>query len=145
MRAANCGWLWRKSAFPSKLKVHEHFVYTGSLNYYLIYALSYLQHVYFFFYSCNLWYHASRCDGLDWEKVLFLCALSRIAIILPSHPVRDNEVWGSGYKEQDKVFVECVFRQGIKDLRKMSEKRRHWTPVHTNKPVRGRKGLSRIA
>lgn len=84
------------------------FRYTGSLNYYLIYgfiALSYLPtYVLFLFMQSMI---SCSGDGLDWH---WLRAQLRIAVILPSHPVRDDIVWGSGYKEQDKVFVESVFR-----------------------------------
>lgn len=86
------------------------FCYTGSLNYYLIYgfvALSYLPtYVLFSIHAIYDIMYQSRCDELE----SFFCAELRIAIILPSDPVRDNEECGSGYKEQDKIYVKCVFR-----------------------------------
>lgn len=98
------GKLWmalKEVGFSRQAKNSWGLDYTGLLNYYPIYcALPYYLAYVRSMISCISY----TSHGLYWK-----CGLLWVAIILPSHPVRDNKVWGSGYEEQEKVFVEIVF------------------------------------
>ena len=116
------------------------FWHARSLNYYLIYGFIVVPsttNVLFLFMQSMI-----SCINLDVTRYSFFsCAKLRIAIILPSNPVRDNEVEGSGYKEQDKVLVECVLRKDIQDLSKKVRKETttlaRWTYKETSQRKKG--------
>jgi hypothetical protein len=54
-----------------------------------------------------------RCTA---RRTFFVVRISRILVILPSHPICNDKIRPHGYEEYHKILVVCVASEGVKEL-----------------------------